>query len=134
MRLPKTYRTDEEARQAATLLEEGWQPGRIISAQKLSQNKNQMIELEVLVGGRTLRDWLLANERSAAKVRSCCKAVAALDAYDAQEISQDLFPGHDVEVKIIVEKRRGFPDPDQNRIEEYRPAAASSVVPLRASS
>jgi hypothetical protein len=40
-----------------------------------------------------------------------------------------LFPGQDVEVKIIVEKRRGFPD--QNRIEEYRPVAASPVVNLR---
>ena len=133
MRLTKTYRSDEEARQAATLLEERWHTGRITEAvQKRNQYKKDMIELSVIVGGRTLRDWLMGNDKGAAKVRSCCNAVGALDAYEAGEISQDLFPGHDVEVKIIVEKRRGFPD--QNRIEEYRPAAASSVVPLRATS
>jgi hypothetical protein len=137
MRLPKTYRSDEEAKQAATLLEEGWHPARITEAlEKLTQNKKPMIALSVLVSGRlghtrTLPDWIMANDRGAAKLRSCCAAVNALDAYDAGEISQDLFPGHDVEVKIIVEKGRK-PFPDQNRIEEYRPVAASPVVSFRA--
>jgi hypothetical protein len=60
---------------------------------------------------------------------SCCKTVDALDRYEAGEISQDDFPGHDVEVKISVEKRPGFSD--HNRIDEYRVASASSVVNLR---
>jgi hypothetical protein len=131
MRLTKIYRSDEEARQAGLLLEEGWHSGRITEAvQKQSQKQNDMIEASVLVGGRTLRVWLMGNDKGAALMRSCCKAVGALDAYEAQEISQDLFPGHDVEVRIVVEKRRGFPD--QNRIEEFRAPAASSVISLRA--
>jgi hypothetical protein len=129
VKLPKTYGSDAEAKQAGALLEDGWHSGRITEAvEKLSQNKKPMIEQSVLVRGRTLRDWLMANDRGAAKLRSCCKAVGALDAYEAGEISQDLFPGHDVEVLIIVEKRRGFPD--QNRIAEYRAPVASSVVNL----
>jgi len=130
VKLPKTYGSDEAAKEAGALLEEGWHSGRITEAvEKLSQNQKPMIEQSVLVKGRTLRDWLMANDRGAAKLRSCCKAVGALDAYEAGEISADLFPGHDVEVRIIVEKRRGFPD--QNRIAEYRAVAASSVISLR---
>jgi hypothetical protein len=130
VKLPKTYRSDEEAKSAATLLEEGWHPARITEAlEKLTQNKKPMIALWVLVGGRTLPDWLMPNDRGAAKLRACCAACNALDAYNAQEISQDLFPGHDVEVEITIEKRKGFPP--QNRIESYRSIAASSVVNLR---
>jgi hypothetical protein len=78
MRLTKTYRSDEEAREAGALLEEGWHPGRITEAvQKRSRNNNDMIEQTVLVRGRTLRDWLMGNDRRAAKLRSCCRAVNA---------------------------------------------------------
>lgn len=130
MRLTKTYRSDDEAAQAAKLLEPGWHLARIIEAvEKLSQNNKPMIELSLDVGGRTLRDWLTASERAAAKVRSCCLACNCVNSYDREEISQDLFPGHDVEVKIIVHKQRNFPD--SNRVELYRSAAASAVVTLR---
>ena len=128
MRLTKTYRTENEAAQAAKLLEPGWHLARIIEAvEKLSQNNKPMIELSLDVGGRTLRDWLTASEKAAAKVRSCCIACNCVDSYDREEISQDLFPGHDVEAKIIIHKQqRNFPD--QNRIELYRSASASAVV------
>jgi hypothetical protein len=65
----------------------------------------------------------------AAKLRHACEAVGALDRYESGEITQDDFPGHDVQVKIIIEKRRGFPD--QNRIVDYRPATAGRVLNLR---
>jgi hypothetical protein len=131
LRLTKTYRTDDEAAAASNLLKEDWYPARIIEAvQKLSQKTNRpMIELTVDVGGRLLRDWLTDGDRAAAKVRSCCLACNCADSYDRQEISQDLFPGHDVEVKIIIHKQRNFAD--QNRIELYRAASASAVVNFR---
>jgi hypothetical protein len=45
MRLPKTYGSDEEARQAATLLDEGVYTARITEAvQKRDQYKREMIE------------------------------------------------------------------------------------------
>jgi hypothetical protein len=112
------------------LLKAGWYPARITEAvEKPSRRGNDMIELTVVADERELRDWLTDSDMGAAKLRSCCNAVGALDAYEAGEISQADFPGHDVQVKIIVEKRRGFPD--QNRIEDYRPASSASVVTLR---
>ena len=93
-----------------------------------------MIELTGVVriahdAERQMRDWLNDHKKAALKLRHCCESVGALDKYNAGEISQDDFPGHDVEVKIIVERRRGFPD--ENRIEDYRPASAAPVVNLR---
>lgn len=127
-----TPRSEDEAKRASsrTLLKAGWYPARITEAvEKPSRRGNDMIELTVVADERELRDWLTDSDMGAAKLRSCCNAVGALDAYEAGEISQADFPGHDVQVKIIVEKRRGFPD--QNRIEDYRPASSASVVTLR---
>jgi hypothetical protein len=130
LRLTKTYRTDDEAAAASNLLKDDWYLARIIEAvQKLSQKNRPMIELTVDVNGRLLRDWITASERAAAKVRSLCIACNCVDSYDRQELSQDLFPGHDVEVKIIIHKQRNFAD--QNRIELYRAAPASAVVNFR---
>jgi hypothetical protein len=130
MRFTKIYHSDEEAKEAATLLEEGVYPGQITEAlEKLTQNKKPMIALSVQVAGRTLPDWIMPNDRGAAKMRSCCVACDCLDAYNRGEISADMFPGKDVLVKIIVEKGRGS-FPAQNRIQEYRAVAASSVVNL----
>lgn len=94
-----------------------------------------MIELVVCLrdaqgGERLLRDWLSDSDRRAAKLRSCCVAVDALEFYELGEIGQDDFPGHDVQVKISVQNRRGFPH--TNQLDEYRSAPAdSSVVSLR---
>jgi hypothetical protein len=136
MRLTKTYATDQDAKRVSsrTLLRRGRYPASIKDAvEKPDRHGKPMIELTVIVRDgtdeRELRDWLTANDRGAAKLRSCCAACNALDAYDAQEISQELFPGHDLEVDIIIEKRKNFPD--TNRIEFYRSISASSVVPLR---
>lgn len=132
-----TPRSEDEAKRASsrTLLKPGWHDARITEAlEKLSKAGNDTIELTVVIRDaagleRTLRDWLSDRDRAAAKLRSCCNAVDALDRYKAGEISQEDFPGHDVQVKISVEKRRGYPD--QNRIDDYR-AASSPVVNLRA--
>jgi hypothetical protein len=122
--------TEDAARRASAprkLLRPGWHDATIKEAvEKPDRHGQDMIELGVVVGETTLRDWLTSHEKGQAKLRSCCVAVSALDAYEVEEVSQDLFPGHDVQVKISVEKRRGFPD--QNRIDEYRAASASSVV------
>jgi hypothetical protein len=138
--LKTTFRTEDEAKRVSrrTLLRAGWHDARITEAvEKPSKRGNDMIELTVVVPDadgteRQLRDWLTDSDMGAAKLRSCCQAVDALDRYEAGEISQADFPGNDVRVKIEIEKRRGYPD--QNRIEEYRPAAASTVVNLRATS
>jgi hypothetical protein len=129
-----TPRSEQEARKASsrTLLKAGWYMARIIEAlEKESRRGNDMIELTVVVGDargndRDFRDWLTNSDMGAAKLRNCCNAVGALDAYENGEISQEDFPGHDVEVKITVEKRRGFRD--QNRIEDYRAVSASPVI------
>jgi hypothetical protein len=130
-----TNRTEDEAKRASSnrLFKAGWYDARITEAvEKLSRAGNDCIELTVAVGEKSLRDWLSDADRGAAKLRHCCEAVDALEKFEAGEIGQDDFPGHDVQVKIEVEKRRGFPD--QNRITDYRSASASSVVNLRVAS
>jgi hypothetical protein len=137
MRPTKIYRSDDEAKRASSpgVLKPGWYPFRIIEAvERPDKNGRDMIELTGVVrtahdAERQMRDWLIDHDKGALKLRHCCEAVGALDKYNAgEEISQDDFPGHDVQVKIVVEKRRGFPD--QNRIQDYRPASAASVVNL----
>jgi hypothetical protein len=121
---------DELKRSAAPVaLKAGWHPAEITEAgERPDKNGDDMIELVVNVGGRALKDWL-SDKWAAAKLRGCCEAVGALDAYETGEISQDDFPGHSVQVKISIEKRRGFRD--QYRIEGYRAAAVSSIASLR---
>ena len=89
---------------------------------KASKAGNDMIELLVAVRAadgseREFRDWLVGSDRGALKLRHAAEAVGALAKYEAGEIGQDDFPGHNVRVKVIIEKRRGYPD--QNRIEDY---------------
>jgi hypothetical protein len=132
-----TVRSESEAVRVSsrTLLRAGWHAARIAEAiEKPSKRGNDMIEITVLVpdpegNDRTLRDWLTDTALGAAKLRHACEAVGALARYESGEIGQGDFPGHDVQVKISIEKRRGFPD--QNRIDDYR-AADSRVVNLRA--
>lgn len=83
---------------------------------------DEMIELLVAVRGkdgseREFRDWLVGTDRGALKVRHAADAVGAIAKYEAGEIGQEDFVGHTVRVKIIVEKKRGYPD--QNRIDDY---------------
>ena len=53
----------------------------------------------------------------ALKLRHAAEAVGKLAKYEAGEIGQEDFVGQNVRVKIIIEKKRGYPD--QNRIEDY---------------
>ena len=131
-----TNRSEDEAKRASsrTLLKAGWYPARIKDAvDKVAKSGRDMIEQTVVVGAgdgneRELRDWLTDSDMGAAKLRNCCKAVGALNRYEAGEISQDDFPGHDVQVKLAIEKKRGFPD--RNVVEDYRPIGAP-VAQLR---
>jgi hypothetical protein len=117
--------SETEARKVSQrkLLPAGEYPARITEAvETTSKAGNEMIELLVAVRGadggeREFRDWLVGNDRGALKLRHAAEAVGALEKYQAGEIGQADFPGHNVRVKIIVEKRRGYPD--QNRIEDY---------------
>ena len=120
-----TIHSESEARKVSTrtLLAAGKYPARIIEAvEKTSKAGNDMIELRVGVidrngNVREFRDWLVATDRGALKLRHAAEAVGALAQYEAGEISAEDFPGHDVRVQIGVEKKRGYPD--QNRIEDY---------------
>ena len=131
--------TEAEAREASrhVLLRAGWYDARIAdAAEKQSKAGNDVIELGAVVTAhdgseRTFRDWLTTSDRGAHKARNCCLAVGALHAYEAGEISAELFPGHEVRVKIGVRKQRGWPD--QNVIEDYA-AADASIVRLRSAS
>lgn len=130
-----TVRTEAEAVRASErkLLKPGWHDGTITDAlEKLSRAGKDCIELSVTVGDRTFRDWLSDADRGAAKLRHACEAVGALARYEAGAIGQDDFPGHDVQVKIGIQKgTRAFPG-DRNIIEDYRAAADSRVVNLHA--
>ncbi len=118
-------RSETDARKAALrkLLSAGQYEARIIEAfETTSKAGNDMIELLVSVrcpdgSEREFRDWLVSNDRGALKLRHAAEAVGALAKYQAGEIGQEDFVGHHVRVKIVVEKKRGYPD--QNRIEDY---------------
>jgi hypothetical protein len=132
-----TNRSESEAQRVSkrALLKRGqWYPARIDDAgDGVSPKGNAYISLGVVVDGgdgyeRTLRDFVNNTPLGAVKLRHACEAVGALAQYEAGEVSPEMFAGHEVSVKIGVEKRRGFQD--RNIIEDYR--AAASVVNLRA--
>jgi hypothetical protein len=139
MRLTKIYRSDTEAKRASSKKPlNGWYPARITEAgERPDKNGDDMIELLVSVRDaqgdeRQLRDWLTGHDKGALKLRHCCEACGpdVIAKYEAGEELQpeDFVTGHDVMVKIEIEKRRGFPD--QNRITDYRAVSSSSVVTL----
>jgi hypothetical protein len=128
-----TVRSEAEAVKLSrrTLLKPGWYSGRITDA----LDKPASIELSVTVEDRSLRTWLNNSDRGAALMRHCCQACGheVFERYEAGEVGQDDFPGHDVEVKIGIQKgTRAFPG-DRNIIEDFRPLSADSrIVNLRA--
>jgi hypothetical protein len=135
-----TPRTEIEAQKVShrALLHAGWHDGHIIEAvEKLSKRNTPMIELAVIVpdadgNERTLPDWLTDAGAGALRLRHAAEAVGAMPQYEAGELSQADFPGHEVRVKISIEKRRGYAD--ANRIDDYAAATAGHVVNLRAGS
>jgi hypothetical protein len=115
----------------------GWFSATVLEAvEKNDKNGEPMLALllAVLHGGETreFRDWLTTSyDRSASKLRHACDAVGALAKYEAGEISQDDFAGRTCQVRLDIEKRRGFAD--RSVIVDYRRAVEDRVVtPLRA--
>lgn len=138
MRIP-TPLSDAAAKEASRreLWKAGLYDGEFREAfERLSANNNEIIEAVVVVrdangNQREFREYLnAASSISSAKLRSACEAVGALLQYEQGNVSQDLFPGRQVKVKIGVEKRHGFKP--RNVIESYLPSGSSSVVTLRA--
>jgi len=131
-----TFRTEAEAHSASRrVMLSGWHEGRIAEAiEKPSKRSGKdMIELTIIVtdadgNERTFLDWLTDSPLGAIKLRHACEAVGALSRFEAGEIGQADFPGHDVRVKLGVEKKRGYPD--RNVIEDYA-ASAAAVIALR---
>ena len=104
--------------------------------EKLSAKNNETIELSLKVddgrgGHRIIKDWLTNSAIGALKLRQCCAACGneVLRAYEMGEVSQELFPGHTLRLKLGVEKPRGFRP--RNVVLAYL-AADSSVINLRA--
>jgi len=83
-------------------------------------------------GEREEPDWLTDSSfaAAAAKLRSICEAVGALDRYEAGEVSAEDFVGRRVRVLLEIERKRGYPD--RNRVVSYS-AADTRVVNLRSS-
>jgi hypothetical protein len=113
----------------------GWYPSRIDAAREyVSPGGNDCFELGHAVRNaagdiRNMRDYLVAVESQLLKLKHAIEAVGASDKYNAgEEISQDDFPAHDVEVKLAIEKKGGF---TRNVIVDYRRVVAASVVSLR---
>ena len=133
-----TPRSDDDAKRLAKreLLAPGWHKARITEAvEKRSKRGNPMIETTNLIPAddgseRTVRDWFTDSPLAALKLRRAAEAVGALAKYEMGEISAADFPGHDVQVKLTVQKRRGYPD--ANAVEDYAPAEeAGRLVNLR---
>jgi hypothetical protein len=102
----------------------------------LSKAGNVCFEADVSVRNaagdeRKIRDYLSATAFGLLKLKHAIEAVGAAGKYLAgEEISQDDFPGHEVQVKIGIQKgTRAYPS-DRNVILDYR-AASSPVVQLR---
>jgi hypothetical protein len=109
-----TPRSETEAEKVSKkdAIKPGWYPARITEAvEKPSRKGNEMIELvaELVDGdgkGRTFLDWLTNNALGAQKLRHAVVAVGALAKYEAGQIHQSDFPGHNVDVRIVTEKSR----------------------------
>lgn len=100
--------------------------------EKLSAKNNETIELSLRVDGRIIKDWLSNSAIAAVKLRQCCIACGneVLRAYEIGAVTQDLFPGHALRVKLGVEKPRNFRP--RNVVLAYLAADSSAVVNLRA--
>ena len=112
----------------------GWCAAEFLEAvSKDSSRGNSMIEALLAVSHdgetREFRDWFTGSDRFAAKLRHACAAVGALDRYEAGKIEPEIFPGHACEVRLDIEKRRGYPD--RSVIVDYRAASAEAVTSLR---
>lgn len=121
-------RSDAEARKLSTPPRTGWRTVKITDAVETpDKNGQEMTVLTFDADGLTLRDWLTAHDRGALKVRRALEAVSALAKWEATgEFTPDDFIGHEVQVKVVADKRRGWLN-----VEDYRAVAPARVVNLR---
>src|SRR5579859_8024183 len=124
MAMRTTPRSETEAVAAARneLLRAGWYDTEFREAvEKTSLRDNDMIEVDVAVSDpdgneRLLRDWLVDTPRGAAKLRHACEAAGVIERYEAGEIVASDFLGKRCRVRVVVDKKRGYPD--RNMIED----------------
>jgi hypothetical protein len=128
-----TPMTEADALRAAkrTLLKPGIHPARCIEAfDRPSDKGNGVMELTFeMADGRHLKAWPANTKMGQLLLRHAADSVGQLPAYEAGRLSQDMFPGHDVRLRLSIRKRRGYPD--SNQVDDILPAD-SSVVTLHA--
>jgi hypothetical protein len=114
-----------------TLLKPGVHPARITEAfERPSEKGNDVMELTFeMADGRHLKAWLSNTKMGQLVLRHAADAVGQLAAYEAGRLTQDMFPGNDVRLRLSIRKRRGYPD--SNQVDDILPAA-ESVVTLHA--
>lgn len=134
LEIPRPLSATEAAKARNPKPWKGWHSAQFLhAAAKESARGNSMIEarLAVISDGETREylDWFTASERVAEKLRNACEAVGALDRYEAGKVAPEIFPGRACEVRLDIEKRRGYPD--RPVIVDYRAAASEVVTSLR---
>jgi hypothetical protein len=125
----------QKASRRMTTWKPGWYSSTVAEVlAKLSKAGNECFELTHDVRNaagevRQIRDWLVGTPFALLKLKHAIEAVGASAKYLAgEEILPEDFAGASVEVRLGIERKRGFPD--RNIIEDYR-AASASVVQLR---
>ena len=130
------YASDADAQKAAQpkKLKTGWHRSSIDDA-VLRPNKNgdDMIDARFVIvddedNRWEIRDYLSNHPKSAARLRHLWEAVGAAGSYAAGVIDPAELHGHEVAVRVAIQKRYG--QADRYIIDDYR-APNSSVVNLR---
>ena len=138
MKTPGYSAADAEKASQRTLITAGIYQAVIREAvERPDRHEASMIELLVGVrdadgNERQFRDFLTGYDAGAAKLRKCCASCGpdVLARYEAGHISQDLFPGREILVRIGIQKgTRAYPN-SRNVILDYVEPADSSVVTL----
>jgi hypothetical protein len=63
-----------------------------------------------MADGRHLKAWLSNTKMGQLVLRHAADAVGQLAAYEAGRLTQDMFPGATVRLRLSIRKRRGYPD------------------------
>jgi hypothetical protein len=134
-----TTRSDDELRKLSErkLLSPDIYDARILAAQENESKAGRPMAVFVVglrdIEGieRELTDYLTDSAANAARLHSLVNACDLLSGYAAGELDVREFVGKSVRCRVSTEKGKGAYRP-RNRIDEYMPATAVSVVPLRA--
>jgi hypothetical protein len=116
-----------------TLLKPGIHPARITEAfeRRSESGKSDVMELTFeMADGRLLKAWPSNTPAGQLLLRHAADSVGQLSAYEAGLLTQDMFPGAAVRLRLSIRKRRGYQD--SNQVDDILPMADSSVVALRA--